>query len=102
MQRLQDGYLDACGVQNLFLEVDMAFQAFKDMWAGKKPDKLLLDPGFVITQANLTGQARRHVGLHRLEEAERRLAAIPLPAWHGVVPRRRHSSCRHGSMNEHA
>ena len=52
-QRLQDGYLDACGVQNLFLEVDMAFQAFEDLWAGKKPDKLLLDPGFVITQANL-------------------------------------------------
>jgi ABC-type sugar transport system substrate-binding protein len=52
-QRLLDGYLDACGVQNLFLEVDMAFGAFKDMWAGKKPDKLLLDPGFVITQSNL-------------------------------------------------
>jgi ABC-type sugar transport system substrate-binding protein len=51
--RLKDGYLDACGVQNLFLEVDMAFQAFEDMWAGKMPDKLLLDPGFVITQANL-------------------------------------------------
>lgn len=50
---LADGYLDACGVQNLFLEVDMAFQAFQDMWAGKKPDKLLLDPGFVITQDNL-------------------------------------------------
>ena len=50
---LADGYLDACGVQNLFLEVDMAFQAFADMWAGKKPEKLLLDPGFVITQANL-------------------------------------------------
>lgn len=54
---LADGYLDACGVQNLFLEVDMAFQAFADMWAGKKPEKLLLDPGFVITQANL--QAKR-------------------------------------------
>jgi ABC-type sugar transport system substrate-binding protein len=52
-QRLLDGYLDACGVQNLFLEVDMAFNAFQDMWAGKKPEKLLLDPGFVITQANL-------------------------------------------------
>ncbi|MEP7172532.1 MAG: sugar ABC transporter substrate-binding protein [Aestuariivirga sp.] len=51
--RLKDGYLDACGVQNLFLEVDMAFQAFKDMWDGKKPEKLLLDPGFVITQGNL-------------------------------------------------
>ena len=51
-QRLLDGYLDACGVQNLFLEVDMAFQAFQDMWAGQKPEELLLDPGFVITQAN--------------------------------------------------
>ena len=52
--RLKDGYLDACGVQNLFLEVDMAFQAFDDLWAGKKLEKLLLDPGFVITQANLS------------------------------------------------
>jgi hypothetical protein len=31
----------------------MAFKAFEDMWAGKKPDKLLLDPGFVITQDSL-------------------------------------------------
>ncbi len=52
-QRLLDGFLDACGVQNLFLEVDMAFGAFTDLWAGEKPEKLLLDPGFVITQDNL-------------------------------------------------
>jgi ABC-type sugar transport system substrate-binding protein len=51
-QLIADNYMDACGVQNLFLEVDMAFQAFQDLWAGKKPEKLLLDPGFVITQAN--------------------------------------------------
>jgi ABC-type sugar transport system substrate-binding protein len=51
-QLIADNYMDACGVQNLFLEVDMAFGAFQDMWAGKKPEKLLLDPGFVITQAN--------------------------------------------------
>jgi ABC-type sugar transport system substrate-binding protein len=51
--RLKDGYLDACGVQNLSLEVDMAFQAFQDLWGGKKPNKLLLDPGFVINQDNL-------------------------------------------------
>lgn len=52
-QLLVDGYLDADGVQNLFLEVDMAFGAFEEMWAGNKPEKLLLDPGFVITQENL-------------------------------------------------
>ncbi|MCB1969446.1 MAG: sugar ABC transporter substrate-binding protein [Geminicoccaceae bacterium] len=52
-QLLLDGYLDADGVQNLFLEVDMAFGAFEEMWAGEKPAKLLLDPGFVITTENL-------------------------------------------------
>lgn len=52
-QLLVDGYLDADGVQNLFLEVDMAFDAFEEMWAGNKLDKLLLDPGFVITADNL-------------------------------------------------
>ncbi|MEZ5863170.1 MAG: sugar ABC transporter substrate-binding protein [Geminicoccaceae bacterium] len=52
-QLLVDGYLDADGVQNLFLEVEMAFGAFEEMWAGNKPDKLLLDPGFVITADNL-------------------------------------------------
>lgn len=52
-QLLEEGYLDADGVQNLFLEVDMAFGAFEDMWAGKKPEKLLLDPGFAIYPGNL-------------------------------------------------
>ncbi len=52
-QLLVDGYLDADGVQNLFLEVEMAFGAFEEMWAGNKPEKLLLDPGFVITADNL-------------------------------------------------
>ena len=52
-QLLVDGYLDADGVQNLFLEVDMAFGAFEEMWAGEQPEKLLLDPGFVIDAGNL-------------------------------------------------
>ena len=52
-QLLVDGYLDADGVQNLFLEVDMAFGALEAMWAGEQPEKLLLDPGFVIHAANL-------------------------------------------------
>jgi hypothetical protein len=70
-------------VQNLFLEVDMAFQAFIDMWDGKKPEKLLLDPGFVITQDNLE-EAGRDVGLHRLEAAER-LSRINAPPRRGLV-----------------
>lgn len=52
-QRLADGFLDADGVQNVFLEVDMTYGAMEQMWAGKKPERLLLDPGFVITHDTL-------------------------------------------------
>ena len=52
-EMMQDRYMDACGVQNLFYETDLAIQAILDMQAGEKPDKLLLDPGFAITQDNL-------------------------------------------------
>ena len=71
--------MDANGVQNLFLEVDMALQAFKDMWAGKKPEKLLIDPGFVISQANAGAKQRRDVGLHRLERTAARSDAAGAP-----------------------
>ena len=33
--------------------VKLAIDAILDMQAGKKPEKLLLDPGFAITQANM-------------------------------------------------
>jgi ABC-type sugar transport system substrate-binding protein len=50
---MEQKYMDACGVQNLFYETKLAIDAILDMQAGKKPEKLLLDPGFAITQANL-------------------------------------------------
>jgi ABC-type sugar transport system substrate-binding protein len=50
---MKDGYMDSCGVQNLFFETQLAIQAILDLQAGKKVDKLLLDPGFAITQANM-------------------------------------------------
>lgn len=46
-------HMEACGVQNLFLEAELALQAITDMQAGKKPDSMLLDPGFAITQENM-------------------------------------------------
>lgn len=52
-EQMKDKYMDACGVQNLFFETTLAIQAILDLQAGKTVDKLLLDPGFVITQANL-------------------------------------------------
>ena len=58
----------------------MAFQAFEDMWAGKKPAKLLLDPGFVITQANLQAKLRENAELEaykpKLADIERQLASL--------------------------
>ena len=50
---MEQKYMDACGVQNLFYETKLAIDAILDMQAGKKPEKLLLDPGFAITQANM-------------------------------------------------
>ncbi|MBX3582724.1 MAG: sugar ABC transporter substrate-binding protein [Rhizobiaceae bacterium] len=50
---MKDGYMDACGVQNLFYETELAIQAILDLQEGKKVDKLLLDPGFAITQQNI-------------------------------------------------
>jgi hypothetical protein len=40
-------------VQNLFYETKVAIDAIIQMQEGKKPEKVLLDPGFAITQANM-------------------------------------------------
>lgn len=50
---LADGYYDVDGVQDLNYEVDLTFRALEEMWAGKKPPKVLIDPGFIITRENL-------------------------------------------------
>jgi ABC-type sugar transport system substrate-binding protein len=52
-QLLHDKHMDACGVQNLFYETTLAINAILDLQAGKKVDRLLIDPGFAITQANV-------------------------------------------------
>ena len=50
---MREKIMNACGVQNLFYETTLAIQAILDLQAGKKVDRLLLDPGFAITQSNL-------------------------------------------------
>jgi ABC-type sugar transport system substrate-binding protein len=52
-QLMSEKYMDACGVQNLFYETTLAINAILDLQAGKKVDRLLIDPGFAITQTNL-------------------------------------------------
>jgi ABC-type sugar transport system substrate-binding protein len=50
---MEQKYMDACGVQNLFYETKVAIDAIIQMQEGKKPEKTILDPGFAITQANM-------------------------------------------------
>lgn len=52
-EQLAAGYFDVDGVQNLNYEVQLAFDALEKMWAGEKPPKTIVDPGFVITRENL-------------------------------------------------
>jgi hypothetical protein len=56
------------GVQNLFFEVDLAYGAFKDIWAGKTVDKMLIDPGFAISQATLDSKREDMWGYHVWKE----------------------------------
>jgi ribose/xylose/arabinose/galactoside ABC-type transport system permease subunit/ABC-type sugar transport system substrate-binding protein len=51
--QLASGYFDVDGVQDLDYEVDLTFKALDGMWAGERPAKTLIDPGFVITRATL-------------------------------------------------
>ena len=55
-QLMKDRIMDADGVQNLFLETKLAIQAILDLQDGKKVDRLLLDPGFAITQENMAAR----------------------------------------------
>ena len=65
---LNDGYMDVNGVQNLFYEVDLAYNAFKDIWAGKEVEQMLIDPGFAISQATLQSKRKDMWGYHVWEE----------------------------------
>lgn len=59
---LQEGYLDADGVQDVAFECRAAVQAVFDMKAGKKVDRIIRDPGFVIHRDNLADSKSRMWG----------------------------------------
>lgn len=61
-QMLKDGYLDATGVQDVYFEAQQSVQALLDKRDGKPVPELILDPGFVIHQANLQEMAPRMWG----------------------------------------
>ena len=61
-QMLVDGYLDATGVQDVYFEAEASVQALLDRREGKNVGELILDPGFVIHQANLKEKSPRMWG----------------------------------------
>ncbi len=65
-QRLRDGFLDVCGVQNLFLGVDLAIASFEQVWAGSEPEATQMARGFVIDYKNMAERETEMWGYHVL------------------------------------
>lgn len=61
-QMMQDGYLDATGVQDVYFEAEASVQAVMDLIAGKAVEPLIRDKGFVLTQANMAEMKGRTWG----------------------------------------
>ena len=61
-QMMQDGYLDATGVQDVYFEAEASVQAVLDLIEGKLVAELIRDPGFVLTQANMAQEKARTWG----------------------------------------
>ena len=49
---LNEGYLDATGVQDVYFEAQQSVQAIVDLRAGKAVPPVIRDPGFVIHRGN--------------------------------------------------
>jgi inositol transport system substrate-binding protein len=61
-QMLQEGYLDATGVQDVYFEVQACIQAVVDVRSGRPVSEIIPDPGFVIHQGNWKEMAPRMWG----------------------------------------
>ena len=75
-EQLAAGFYDVDGVQDLDYEVELTFQALDRLWAGERPPKILIDPGFVITRDTLN-EKRDHNG-HEVNWTLRSLLAAGL------------------------
>lgn len=67
---MKDKYLDADGVQDLFYEAELAVNAIVDLQEGQEVEKLLLDPGFAITQENFEEMQERMWGYHIYQQQQ--------------------------------
>ncbi len=69
---MKEGYVDATGVQDLFVEADELLKALLEaMKSGRKtPEQWMEDPGFALTQANMAERANDMWGFKLLAEQE--------------------------------
>jgi len=67
---MKEGYVDATGVQDLFVEADELLKALLEaMNSGQKtPERWMEDPGFALTQANMAERAMDMWGFKLLAE----------------------------------
>lgn len=75
-EQLEAGYFDVDGVQNLDYEVKISLRALEQQWAGERPPKILIDPGFVITRDTLRARRKEMWGYGTLQ-AKSAVAASP-------------------------
>jgi inositol transport system substrate-binding protein len=59
---LQDGYVDAVGVQDVYFDTEKTVEAVLDMRTGKSVPETILDKGFVIHRDNMTAESKRMWG----------------------------------------
>lgn len=69
---IREGYLDATGVQDLFMEADtLTAEVLRAIRSGEQtPQRWISDPGFALTQRNYAERARDTWGCRLLEEGE--------------------------------
>jgi ABC-type sugar transport system substrate-binding protein len=61
---IDQGYVDATGVQDLYLEADLAMDSLLEAIAAGEtaPNEVLLDPGFALTAASIQFERSRMWG----------------------------------------
>ena len=69
---MQEGYIDATGVQDLFFEADAIMAALLEAIEKDqiKPEKWIQDPGFALTQENMAEREMDMWGCRILKQAE--------------------------------
>jgi inositol transport system substrate-binding protein len=83
---MKEGYVDATGVQDLFVEADELLKTLLEAMNGgqKTPERWMEDPGFALTQSNIAERANDS-GASVAGRAERRRSIMAVTRVHRVL-----------------